>query len=140
MLHHHGSNLDGFEGSTELDAIVPAQFHPEPRTLDDPERYLRFAVLEDAIRQLQRYAGATTGRERALHDEALGWFDSPDRSEPFSFENVCDALALDPGWIRRGLARWRAAHTAGVARPSFPRRVTGRAQPRFRLGRAPRAA
>jgi len=43
---------------------------------------------------------------RALYEDAVDWFSSPDRSEPFSFENVCDALRLDPDYVRRGLRRF----------------------------------
>ncbi len=98
------------------DVILPAQFHTEARALPDPERRLRLAVLEDAIRYFQRYLDATDCRERVLYEDAVDWFSSPDRSEPFSFENVCDALHLDPDYIRQGLCRWRAAARARATR------------------------
>jgi len=74
-----------------------------PRELGAPrfERRLRVAILEDALRYYQHYYGAAGSRARVLYEDAADWFASPDRSEPFSFENVCDALALDPHYVRR---------------------------------------
>jgi hypothetical protein len=103
------------------DAIMPVQFHADVRALRDPERRLRVAVLEDAIRYFQRHLGATDPGERALYEDAVDWFASPDRTEPFSFENVCDALQLDPDYLRQRLCRWRAAEQARRARPSVRR-------------------
>jgi hypothetical protein len=39
--------------------------------------------------------------------EILAWFASPDRTWLFSFERICEALELDPDYLRRGL--WRRA-------------------------------
>jgi hypothetical protein len=98
------------------DVMLPAQLVADVRALRDPERRLRLAVLEDAIRYFQRYLDATDARQRALYEDAVDWFGSPDRSEPFSFENVCDALELDPDYLRQGLCRWRAAARGRNAR------------------------
>ncbi len=53
-------------------------------------------------------AGARGARRRRLFREAAEWFASHDVSWPFAFENVCEALALEPEWIRRALQRWPA--------------------------------
>jgi len=92
--------------------ILPPRLRDETRVRRDPERRLRLAVLEDAIRYVQRYAHATEGREQALYEDAVDWFRSSDRTEPFAFENVCDALRLDAHGIRRRLGEWRQAHDA----------------------------
>jgi hypothetical protein len=94
-------------GEHAADIIVPEQFFPAVSALADPERRLRLAILQDALRYYQQYAAATDRRARALYEDAAEWFASPDRSEPFSFVNVCDALGLDASYIRRGLQRWR---------------------------------
>jgi hypothetical protein len=124
------------------DVMLPAQLVPDVRALRDPEHRLRLAVLEDAIRYFQRYLDATDGRHRALYEDAVDWFGSPDRSDPFSFENVCEALQLDPDHLRQGLCRRRAAARARNARDTVTP-VTGRTtvgQRRRSIGRHLRAA
>jgi hypothetical protein len=106
------------------DPILPAQLYADAGVLDDPERHLRVAVLENAIRDFQRELDATGRRRRKLHEDAVDWFASRDRAQPFSFENVCDALHLDPDWIRQGLCRWRAAERARMAAQPAARGAT----------------
>lgn len=107
------ADLEDVQGQTDA-MILPAQFHADVRALRDPERRLRLAVLEDAIRYFERYAHSDDRRERALYEDAVDWFASPDRTEPFSFESVCDALRIDANRLRQRLRRRR--HTA--AKPS----------------------
>lgn len=82
-------------GSKFLDAL------PE-----DGERRLMLAVLIDAIRSYAAHR-PTTPHIRAyrawLRDRA--WFQSDAHSEPFSFVNICDALGLDAGYVRRCVLR-----------------------------------
>ncbi len=133
MRHDTDIIPDRCDGWADMDVILPAQWQAEAHALGDPERRLRLAVLEDAIRYLQRYGGATSGRERTLYEDAADWFASPDRSEPFAFENVCEALGLDPEYIREGLYRWRTAHRDGLAPAPIPRFVSRRVAPRLRV-------
>ena len=105
--------------STEPEVILPAQLMGDVKALDEPERRLRLAVLEDAIRYFQRYIHATDRRGRTLYEDAVDWFASPDRSDSFSFENVCDALGFDADYIRGGLRRWQDAEAARAS--SSPR-------------------
>jgi hypothetical protein len=86
-----------------LDPILPAQFFAPRVAIAEPERRLRLAILEDALRYYCSYAGATERRARVLYEDAAEWFASTDRSETFAFENVCDALGIDPDAIRRRL-------------------------------------
>ena len=75
------------------------------------------AVLEDAIRVFCKNTGVHTTRARRLFDETAEWFESSDVSWPFSFENICDALVLDPAWIRGLLGRWLATHALSTQAP-----------------------
>lgn len=83
------------------------------------ERRLMLAVLIDAVRltrSLQSCAARhalSLVKERQLVRE-LSWFFSFDRSHPFAFENICEALGLEAEYIRRCLtdSRWVA-----VSRP-----------------------
>ncbi len=99
---------------TEPDVMLPAQLLPEQSALTDPERRLRLAVLKDALHYVQRHEHATDEHARALYEDALDWVADPDRSEPFSFENICDALGLDAWYVRSCLRRWqRTLRTGG---------------------------
>lgn len=60
-----------------------------------PHRSLMVAVLEAALKD---------AREAADRSDAVAWLGSTDRDWPFSFENICDALDMDPRHVRRGLA------------------------------------
>jgi hypothetical protein len=140
MLQPNEPIPEGLDTWAQLDVILPEQLHHEVTALGDPERRLRLAVLEDALRYFQRYGAATTRHERALYDDAIDWFTSPDRAEPYAFENVCEALNLDPDYIRRGLFRWREAQGTDSAPPFAPRLVSRRVLPSPRLDRRRRAA
>lgn len=112
MDHHTDEVLETAARRTPTAEILPPRIRDEVHALRNPERRLRLAVLEDAIRYFQRYAHATDRRERALYEDAVDWFRSSDRTEPFAFENVCAALRLDAHGIRRRLGSWQQAQDA----------------------------
>lgn len=87
--------------------VLPEQFFAEfsKRPGIDSERRLMLAVLEDAVYCFQRYALARDPRGTFEFEEARRWIDSADREWPFSFENICDVLGLDTGYIREGLRK-----------------------------------
>jgi hypothetical protein len=88
------------------DAILPDQYFDRlaARASDVPEKRLMFAVLLDAVIQLQR-------RNTAGSAEAERWIRGEDDEEsPFSFHNVCEALGIEPGYLARGLLSWRTRH------------------------------
>jgi hypothetical protein len=98
-----------------LDPILPAQLFSPRTAIPESERRLRLAILEDALQYYLEYADATDRRARVLYEDAADWIASTDRSDPFTFENVCDALGLEPSAIRRRLRR-RDAERAGHRR------------------------
>jgi len=117
----------------EPETILPSQFFDRfqiDATLQ-PEKRLMLAVLEDAVGTFQKYVTAPTRRGQRLFNEAEEWFASESTDWPFGFENVCQALGLEPGYLRAGLWRWRDAQrgpaptSAKVVRFPF-RRVNGR--------------
>ena len=65
------------------------------------------AVLESAIGDwlVRRNRRAATRHDLrvAVDEDLAGWFASTDRRWPYSFENICAALGLDAGGIRRRL-------------------------------------
>ena len=76
----------------------------------DPEEKLMFAVLTDAIECFQKYYGDNAQRRRRLFTEAESWIARRDQTWPYSFENICETLNIDPNYLRMGLARWRIDH------------------------------
>jgi hypothetical protein len=121
------------------DSLLPAQFFAalKQRSQSCGERRLMAAILEDAIDCFQKYLWAKDNRSRNLRLEAENWFLSDDDSWPFSFINVCHALDLEPGFIRRGLMGWkerqlaqRAALVGGAGTsPLVPSRSEANAAP-----------
>jgi hypothetical protein len=127
-------------GMIKLEALIilPAQLATSPEWL--PEQRLMAAVLEEAFRCVHGKAlidgGAETGevrrRRRLVPQQAAArWFESPDTSWPFSFENVCVALRLDAEALRQRLRvaapsrRYRPTTTRHGARTvlvAFPKR------------------
>jgi hypothetical protein len=101
------------------DSLLPAQFFTalKQRSQACGERRLMAAILEDAIDCFQKYLWAKDNRSRTLRQEAENWFLADDESWPFSFANVCQALDLEPDFLRRGLIQWKdreLARRAGV--------------------------
>jgi len=119
--------------SMEPETVLPNQFF-DRATIDaslQPEKRLMLAVLEDAVGAYQKYCTAPGRRAKRLFTEAEEWFLSDDRSWPYSFANICEALGMEPGYLRSGLARWRdnqlnpMVDSEKVVRFPF-RRVNGR--------------
>jgi hypothetical protein len=117
----------------EPETVLPSQFFERVK-IDaslQPEKRLMLAVLEDAVGTFQKHATAPGRRGRRLFTEAEEWFSSEDAEWPFAFVNVCQALGLEPHYLRAGLYRWRdrqradACESAKVIRFPF-RRVNGR--------------
>ncbi|MGE5219104.1 MAG: hypothetical protein ACM3SP_19080 [Chloroflexota bacterium] len=75
-----------------------------------PEEKLMFAVLTDAIECFQKYLGASSRRYRNLFSEAEAWITSRESSAPFSFEQICEALNINPNYLRLGLMQWRVTN------------------------------
>ena len=98
----------------EPDILTSHQFfqHYRHKAHFDPEEKLMFAVLTDAIECFQKYYGANAHRGRRLFTEAEAWIYRRDYAWPYSFENICETLNIDPNYLRLGLTRWRIHHEA----------------------------
>jgi hypothetical protein len=67
----------------------------------DGERRLMIAVLAQALRSLFRDAERPgRGALRRLRQD-LRWLTSPDRSEIFAFERICEAIGIDAHRVRQ---------------------------------------
>jgi hypothetical protein len=79
-----------------------------------PTRLLMQAVLEDGIRTFLRFSGGRAeGRPRArrLWNAELDWLTSTDRSHPFTYESICEALAIDAHTLRMRVLRMASVAT-----------------------------
>lgn len=77
-----------------------------PRRIVMGEYVLVEAVLGQAIREYQKFAGDQTRRGTRLFREIDQWFAEDDRKWDFSFLNICQILDLEPAYIRTGLKMW----------------------------------
>ena len=88
------------------DFILADQFFETRRAGLDGERALMLAVLRDAVECYQKFALSRDPRGRFEFEEAQRWIESTEREWPYSFENICDVLDIDPVYMREGLARY----------------------------------
>jgi hypothetical protein len=98
----------------EPDALLPTEFFAtfRPQGGWERERLLLLAVLADGVECYQKYALDPRAHETFAETEA--WLDSDDRSSLFAFETLCDALGIEPEYLRRGLHEWRERRAAAA--------------------------
>jgi hypothetical protein len=90
------------DGMLQPHIILPSQ-HFAPHRKPAPEHRLMIAVLQDALNSLERYRAATGHRGRRLFREVTQWLLSEETDWPFSFERICEVLALDSNAVRHHL-------------------------------------
>lgn len=107
------------------DILLAAQYYAttKRRNYLEPERKLMLSVLEDAILCFQNYLLSTNARGRLLFREAEQWIMETDGDWLFSFDNICNVLGLDSGYIRNGLMRWRERELAATVKPQVHRLI-----------------
>jgi hypothetical protein len=84
---------------------LPVQFRDMwhgPRAAS-PEMILAVSVLGQAANDLQNFRFARRRRRQRLYMEAYNWVASSDRSWPYAFLNLCDALRLSTESVRARL-------------------------------------
>lgn len=84
--------------------LIPKQFATTvPISNDDGVVALMSAVLEDAVQCFRKQFVSGKRRDHRLAKEAEDWFLSESDTSPFSFDNICTVLRLDPDCIRARL-------------------------------------
>ena len=102
-----GGGERGIE-SLEPDHMTPDQFAGliHRRSWQDGERRLMAAVLQDAVETFHKHAFSDKEDGREQFDEVHRWIvDREDRSL-FAFSTICEALDVEPDYLRGGLLRW----------------------------------
>ncbi len=92
------------------DTLLPAQYLETIRRENhlDPEKMLMLAVLENGVICFQKNISTQDEKGKRSLSEAEEWVLMEQNSDwLFSFDNICETLGLNPGYIREGLQRWR---------------------------------
>jgi len=106
MVGHSTEDVDPFLPDT----VSPAQYLETVRrkTHLEADQELMLAILEDAITCFQVHFAARDKQKTRQFREAEKWILLQEKSDwLFSFDNVCETLGLNPGYIREGLLQWR---------------------------------
>lgn len=113
---------DTYAHLLQPDTLLPSQYFAalKRKGAHEPERRLAIAVLQDAVDCYQKHFRARDRKTRQLFLDAEEWIGSPDRSWPFSFENVCDLLQINPQYLRRGLTGWKDRQATIASRKVVP--------------------
>lgn len=90
--------------SFEPTQTLIAEVQVTPGFAEGPERNLLAALLFDGIQSYMAYFFAKGTNAKTKYREAYSWIHSRNDDYVFSFENVCEALGLDPEYLRLGIA------------------------------------
>ncbi len=107
MVGHSTEDVDNL---FQPDTVSLAQYLETVcrKTYLEAEQELMLAVLEDAVTCFQVHFAARDKQKTRQFREAEEWILLQEKSDwLFSFDNVCETLGLNPGYIREGLLRWR---------------------------------
>jgi hypothetical protein len=74
----------------------------------EPENRLMLAVLEEALVTFQRGLNSPVPERRKRFCEVDRWVLDRESDWPFSFENICQTLRIDPDYIRAGLRQLKS--------------------------------
>lgn len=109
MKDREDQHEDRMAGLFAPDTLLPSQYFDRIRRGGDydGERRLMVAVLEDAVDVYRKQVGATDHRRRQMFVDAETWIEDTDRTWIFSFENICDVLGIDAGYLRSGLRAYK---------------------------------
>jgi hypothetical protein len=139
------------QGALSFEERTHSLFHSDPlssnkffetsktRAYPEPERFLMLAVLQDAVTCLEKYAAFGSRGNKRLFDEARDWILSEDGDWLFSFNNVCEAVGLNPGYVRRRLIQMSEPKRALPCNRKLLHRTRKRYEIPSRLERPPLA-
>ena len=68
-----------------------------------PERGLLSALLFDGVQSFISYVLADSASEKSRYAEAHNWIMESGNDSVFSFGNTCEALGINPEYLRLGL-------------------------------------
>jgi hypothetical protein len=92
-----------------LHVLLPDQYLGEAgERVAEPQKRLMLAVLQTVVDDCtgsayRRSTGQLGPVDSRTQQEAAEYVASDDRSWPFSFRNICDAIGLDAEYLRNGI-------------------------------------
>ncbi len=115
---HEETAEDRMPAVFQPEVMLPVQFYDALRRKHEleGEKLLMFAVLEDGVETYMKKLNSPTRRGQNRFREAQEWIEREDKQWLFSFDNVCEALDIDPEYMRRGLKRWASLQREKVDR------------------------
>lgn len=95
------------EGRFANDAVLPEQFFRIRSIVAGlkGEASLMWAIMEQAVGELQSNWERPSGRAKHIVLETEMWLNSPDSDWLFSFESICQAFEISPEKLRIGIMR-----------------------------------
>ncbi|MBS3096038.1 hypothetical protein J4480_01205 [Candidatus Woesearchaeota archaeon] len=111
------------------DPSTPYDFFGEyrQRFRQDPEKMLMLAVLEDAVGVYQKNLFERSRKGKAKFREAEEYILEEGSDWPYSFENACEYVGLNPDYVRQGLTNWKEQRLANALPKSAKRKyITSR--------------
>jgi hypothetical protein len=94
--------------SAMIHVMLPVQYLQARQRRMEPQKRLMVAVLETVLDDFRSAvsrcaAGLSSPADRRAYEQARAYVASTDRSWPFSFENICEAIGLDADGLREKL-------------------------------------
>ena len=81
-----------------------------------PEHGLMVAVLEVALADYQRCWKVRDKKSMERFADVQAWILESNLDWIFSFVNCCDALGIEPDYLRQGLLRWKQGRRAQLVK------------------------
>jgi hypothetical protein len=92
----------------EVDILAAEDFARIHRSRPlSPERELIVAILEEALADYQRCWKVRDKKAMERFADAQAWILESNSDWIFSFVNCCEALGIEPDYLRQGLLRWK---------------------------------
>jgi hypothetical protein len=114
-----GVMRDNEQGPLTTDDKIASLFQPDTllsahyfenlrrKTHFEPEKRLMWALLQDAVNSYRDHLFSRNRKKKRLFAETEQWILTVDGDWIFSFDTVCEALGLNPEYVRQGLLRWK---------------------------------
>jgi hypothetical protein len=108
-----------FTGVSDDDNTITEEYERVySKRLLTPEEELMAAVLDEAVADYQRYLMAGNKSVKRFA-EVERWILEDESDWIFSFVSCCEVLGIRPGYIRRGLLRWKEEKLSANAFPQL---------------------
>lgn len=123
LLHrNHPASYISLNDIVQPEFLLPAQYDDliRRRVIPDGERRLLLAVLKDALRCYLKSMNCRNAQARRDYEETTYWFFAEHQEGIFAFEQICEALGIEPEPLRTWLRSLHADGRPTALRASAP--------------------